>query len=61
MLKVELVKDVKTGIDKLYFEARQSEEGIKELDEVYQLLLGSEPKRGGYSSSYGFIVEVKRS
>lgn len=59
MVKVEYV-ECKDGISKLYFEARQNEDGIEELDNVYAALLGSEPKRGGYTSSYGFVIEVKR-
>lgn len=58
-VKAEYVKG-SNGVDKIYFEARQNEAGIEELDELYSMLLGSEPKRGGYTSSYAFVMEVKR-
>lgn len=60
MIKVEVVK--KTGSTVLYFEARNTTpESLDELDEAYQALMGSDPKRGGYNGSNRFEIEVKDS
>lgn len=57
MIKIDVVKGKKTTT--LYFEQRQTtSEGLEELDVVYQALLGSDPKRGGYIDSNKFEIEV---
>lgn len=58
MIKVERISSKNTT--KFYFETRDtSKEGLDELDEVYQIVLGSMVKLGGYSDSNKFVVEVK--
>ena len=58
MIKLEVVK--KQGSTVLYFESRNdSSENLDELDEAYQALMGSTPKRGGYNGSNRFEIEVK--
>lgn len=59
MIKVEVV-ETKQKTTKLYFETRDtSSEGLEELDRLYQALLGSEPRIGGYTDSNKFTIEVK--
>lgn len=61
MIKVEVVK-TKDNTTKLYFETRDtSVDGLDALDTLYQALLGSEPKIGGYTDSNKFIIEVKNA
>lgn len=58
MIKVEVYR--KNDITKLVFEARdKSNEGLDRLDEIYQAILGSGAKRGGYLGSHRFEVEVR--
>jgi hypothetical protein len=58
VVKVELIKGKDTT--KLYFETRlTTPDGLDELDEVYQALLGSGDKTGGYIDSNKFVIEVK--
>jgi hypothetical protein len=58
LIKVEVVKGALTT--KLYFETRGiKDEDLNELDEVYQVVLGSMPKLGGYTDSNKFLIEVK--
>lgn len=58
MIKVEVTK--RKGSTVLYFETRNTtSEGLEELDEAYQALMGSDPKRGGYIDSNKFEIEVK--
>ena len=58
MIKVERVSGKETT--KFYFETRDtSEDGLNELDEVYQLVLSSVIKLGGYADSNKFVIEVK--
>lgn len=57
MIKADVVKSGSTT--KVYFETNNvSTEGLDELDEIYQAILGSAPKRGGYVDSNKFYVEV---
>ena len=59
MIKVEVFKQ-SDGTTKLVFETRdKSETGLAELDEVYQAVLGSDRKYGGYTNSFTFSMEVK--
>ncbi len=58
MIKVEAVKTSDSIV--LYFEQRlTTPEGMDELDDVYQALLGSQPRIGGYIDSNRFKIEVK--
>lgn len=58
MVKVEAVQ--KDGFITLYFETRDSsEEGLAELDTVYEALLCNRPKQGGYLGSTKFNVDIK--
>lgn len=60
MIKVDVVKTKDTTV--LHFETRvTTPEGLDELDTVYQALMGSDPKRGGYDGSTKFSIEVKDS
>ena len=57
MIRVDVIKGSKTT--KLYFETRDtSSSGLDELDEAYQIVLGSMPRRGGYTDSNRFEVEI---
>lgn len=61
MIKVEKF-NLEDGVVRLLFETRdQSEAGLQELDEVYQAVLGSDPKYGGYVNSFSFNIDVKQS
>ena len=58
MIKVTTVKTAKTT--KVYFETRgTAQPDLDELDEVYQAVLGSMPKRGSYVDSNKFVLEVQ--
>lgn len=58
MVKIDRVNSKETT--KFYFETRDtSEDGLEELDEVYQVVLGSMVKLGGYIDSNKFMVEIK--
>lgn len=60
MIKLEVLKTATST--KLYFETRNTtQDGLEELDEAYQALLGSEPRIGGYIDSNRFVIEVKNS
>jgi hypothetical protein len=60
MIKVEVFRKEGKGTTTLIFESRDtSSEGLDKLDEAYNALLGSSPKRGGYLGSNRFEIEVK--
>lgn len=59
MIKVEVLRKKSTGTTQLIFESRNtSNEGLDKLDEVFQAILGSGAKRGGYTGSNRFEIEV---
>lgn len=58
MIKVDVVKGKDTT--KVYFESRgTSTDALEELDELYQIVLGSMVKLGGYVDSNKFQIEVQ--
>lgn len=58
MIKVEVVK-TNDGKVKLYFETRNTtDDGLDALDVVYQSILGSENKEGGYLDSNRFVITI---
>ena len=58
MIKADVVKSSGNRV-KIYFETNNlSSEGLEELDELYQAVLGSALKRGGYVDSNKFFLEV---
>lgn len=60
MIKVEVLRKEGRGTTTFIFESRDtSNEGLDKLDELYNGLLGSRPKRGGYKGSNRFEIEVK--
>lgn len=61
MIKLELLK-VSDKEHRLVITSREtSEEALRELDEVYSLVMGSDPKRGGYLDSKSFEVQFNIS
>jgi ribosomal protein S1 len=61
MIKVELLK-ISDKEHRLVLTSREtSEQALQELDEVYSLMMGSDPKRGGYLDSRSFEVQFNIS
>ena len=59
MIKVEVLRKESKGITELIFESRdKGPEGLSQLDELYQALMGSGPKAAGYMGSHRFKIEV---
>lgn len=58
MVKVELLKDEKTGHVRFAFES-SNEDGLETIDLLRVAMLGDFPKQGGYVSSNRLIVEIQ--
>lgn len=58
MIKVDLVEN-KDGSVSLFFESSTvDQDSLDKFDSVYQALMGNYPKRGGYTFSNKFKIEV---
>lgn len=59
MIKIEADVNSKGNIE-LSVESRGTDsETLAKLDLIFRAIAGTEPRRGGYTSSNSFVVEVK--